>query len=38
MQGELDKNKSLMDGIKSVMKPETRERFEAQEVKRKSNE
>ncbi|KAF4033863.1 hypothetical protein GN244_ATG14178 [Phytophthora infestans] len=36
--GELDKNKSLMDGIKSVMKPETRERFEAQEVKRKSNE
>ncbi|KAG3062279.1 hypothetical protein PI124_g22698 [Phytophthora idaei] len=31
---ELDKNKTLMDGIKSVMQPETKERFEAQEAKR----
>ncbi|KAH7463917.1 uncharacterized protein KRP23_13109 [Phytophthora ramorum] len=31
--GELDKNKSLVEGIKSVMQPEVKERFEAQEAK-----
>ncbi|KAE9334837.1 hypothetical protein PR003_g13319 [Phytophthora rubi] len=31
---ELDKSKSLVDGIKSVMRPEVKERFEAQEAER----
>lgn len=34
VQAELDKNKSLMEGIKSVMQPDVKERFEAQEVER----
>jgi hypothetical protein len=37
MQSELDKNKSLMDSIKSVMQPEVKERFETQEAKRKES-
>lgn len=32
--GELEKNRTLMDGIKSIMRPEVKKRFEAQEMKR----
>lgn len=32
--GELDKDKGLVDGIKSVMQPEVKQRFEAQAKRR----